>query len=48
MTYQPRKPTPYGIELKTMACSDSGVMLNAEIAEGKNVDAEKEYRDQVG
>lgn len=48
VTYQPRKPTPYGIELKTMACSESGVMLNAELAEGKARQARKQYRDQVG
>ena len=26
--YQPRKPTQYGIELKTCCCSESGVMIN--------------------
>lgn len=31
-----------------MACSESGVMLNAEIAEGKVEDAKKGYRDQLG
>lgn len=46
--YQPRKPTQYGIELKTCCCADSGVMINAELTEGKVRDAEKEYRDQVG
>lgn len=48
MTYQARKPTPFGIELKTLACGSSHVMLHAEIAEGKEKDAAKEYRDQVG
>ena len=41
VTYQPRKPTPYGIELKTMCCADSGLMLKAELAEGKDRDAQK-------
>lgn len=45
VTYQPRKPTPYGVELKTLCCSDSGVLLNAEMAEGKERDAVKKYRD---
>jgi hypothetical protein len=31
-----------------MACSESGVMLAAEIAEGKEADAKKEYRDRLG
>ncbi len=43
--YQPRKPTQYGIELKTACCADSGVCINAELTEGKLRDAEKEYRD---
>ncbi len=46
--YQPRKPTQYGIEMKTSCCADSGVCVNAELTEGKVRDAEKEYRDQVG
>lgn len=48
VTYMPRKPTQYGVELKTMCCSESGVLLNAEMAEGKEEDAKKGYRDQVG
>ena len=48
VTYQPRKPTPYGIELKTMVCAKSRIMLSAELYEGKDVDATKQYRDQVG
>jgi hypothetical protein len=45
VTYMPRKPTQYGVELKTMCCSESGVLLNAEMAEGKLKDAKKQYRD---
>jgi len=35
VTYQPRKPTQYGMELKTLVCCISGLLLMAEIAEGK-------------
>ena len=48
VTYQPRKPTKYGIELKSMVCSESKIMLKAEMAEGKELDAAKEYRDFLG
>jgi hypothetical protein len=48
VVYQPRKPTQYGIEMKTAACADSGVLINAELTEGKLRDAQKAYRDQVG
>lgn len=48
VTYLPRKPTPYGIELKTAACSDARIMVNAEVAEGKVVDAAKKWRNEVG
>ena len=41
VTYQPRKPTQYGIELKTMVCSAAKVMLSAELAEGAQRDALK-------
>ncbi len=34
--------------MKTCACSDSGLCINAELTEGKVRDAEKEYRDEVG
>ncbi len=48
VVYQPRKPTEYGIEMKTTTCTESGLCVNAELAEGKLRDALKEYRDQVG
>lgn len=48
MTYQPRKPTPYGLELKTLACGEAKVVLVAELAEGKELDAAKDYREEVG
>lgn len=48
VTYLPRKPTPYGIELKSLACGETNILLNAEMVEGKEADASKEYRDHVG
>jgi len=48
VTYQPRKPTKYGMELKTMVCSESKIMLAAELAEGKEADATKAYRNVLG
>ena len=45
VTYQPRKPCQYGMEIKTLVCSESGLLLIAEIAEGKACQATKEYRD---
>ena len=37
LTYLPRKPCDLGIMMKTLCCSDSGIMLRAEIAEGKEI-----------
>ena len=48
MTYQPRKPTDFGIEMHTTTCADSQVCLNAEVSEGKETEATKEYREHVG
>lgn len=48
MTYLPRKPTPYGIMLKSLCCGDSKIMLAAEVSESKDVMATKEYRDVTG
>lgn len=48
VTFQPRKPTQYGIELKTMVCSEGKIVLAAEMAEGKELDAAKAYRDVLG
>jgi hypothetical protein len=33
-----RKPTPLGILLKTLSCGITGILLNAEIVEGKEID----------
>jgi hypothetical protein len=48
VTFQGRKPTQYGIEFKDMACGIAHIMLMIELAEGKDKDALKEYRDAVG
>lgn len=48
MAYQPRKPTEFGIEMHTTTCAESKVMVNAEVSEGKEREALKDYRDQVG
>lgn len=48
MTYLPRKPTPYGIMLKSLCCGDSNIMLAAEVVESKEVMVDKEYRDETG
>lgn len=48
LTLIPRKPTPLGIMLKTMCCGSTGVMLNAEISESKEVMQEKPYVKEWG
>ena len=48
VTFQGRKPTEYGLELKALACGLTHIMLNIDLAEGKDRDARKEYRDEVG
>ena len=48
MTYLPRKPTPYGIMMKTLCDGDSKIMLAAEVPESKEVMAKKEYRSITG
>ena len=47
VTFQGRKPTEYGLELKALACGITHIMLNIDLAEGKERDARKEYRDEV-
>ena len=48
INYIPRKPTPYGIEMKTLACASARIVLQMEMVEGRELDATKKYRDQVG
>lgn len=48
MTYLKRKPTPFGIMLKTMCDGDSRICVAAEVCESKEAMATKEYRDVTG
>lgn len=43
LTFLPRKPCDLGIMLKTLCCAESGVLINAEICEGKKAMQQKEY-----
>lgn len=44
----PRKPDPLGVMLKTLLNTASSIMLNAEIEERPDEDAEKEFNDKLG
>ena len=46
--YLKNKPTPLGIGAKTLACAASGIMLNWELLEGKQVDARKAHVVEFG
>ena len=48
LTNLPRKPTSQGFLFDTMCCGECRILLKAEINEGKERMAQKEYRDQVG
>jgi hypothetical protein len=48
LTYLPRKPTPLGLMLKTIVDGDTGIMLGAEIDEGKDAMRKKKFRDPWG
>lgn len=38
LTWLPRKPTPLGIGMKTLVDHTSGILLHAELCEGKAID----------
>lgn len=48
LTYLPRKPCDLGVMMKTLCCSESGIMLRAEIAEGKAIMQAKEHVKEWG
>jgi Transposase IS4 len=48
LMFIPRKPTPLGFMLKTIVDTESGILVNAEIVEGAEEDASKEYNEQWG
>lgn len=39
----PRKPTPMGLEIHTLCCSISGILVNFEVYEGKEAMEQKEF-----
>eukprot|EP00965_Chrysotila_dentata_P178677 5900924-Pleurochrysis_carterae.AAC.1 len=39
----PRKPTPMGLELHTVCCAVSGILINFELYEGKERMEKKQY-----
>lgn len=39
----PRKPTPFGLEIHTLCCSISGILVNFEVYEGKEAMESKEF-----
>ena len=48
LTYLPRKPTPLGIGIKCMVDHTSGIMLCADLLEGKGIDNKKEFVTEYG
>ena len=48
LTFLPRKPCDLGIMMKTLCCTDSGVMVAAEICEGKELMAGKKWVKEWG
>lgn len=48
LTYLPRKPTPLGFQMKTLCDSQSHIMLNMEVCEGKDIDRWKPPAPQLG
>jgi hypothetical protein len=48
LTYIPRKPQPYGYELWTLVDVKSGICVNFEMNEGKEVTQLREYVAQYG
>lgn len=48
LQYIIRKPTPLGILLKTLSCGYTGIILAAEVVEGKEVDKLKAWFEEFG
>ena len=48
LTYLPRKPTLFGIGIKCMVDHTSGIMLCADLLEGKGIDNKKEFVAEYG
>ena len=43
LTYIPRKPSPLGVMFKVTCCGETGILLHAELVDGKDVDRLKKY-----
>ena len=43
ISYLPRKPHPLGIQLKTICDARSGIWLDIDPVEGKDIDASKDF-----
>jgi hypothetical protein len=48
LSFVPRKPEPLGVEIKTLACFTSRILIQMEFAEGKEVMCTKEYERAYG
>jgi hypothetical protein len=48
LSFIPRKPHPLGFQMKTVCDSKAGLFLNAEFAEGRDIDARKKYYAEFG
>lgn len=47
-TVMPRKPTPLGFQMKTLVDGSSGILLNMELCDGKEVQQKKPYVKDFG
>ena len=48
LTFMPRKPTPLGFQAKTLCDGSTGIIINAELVEGKETDRQKEFVNEYG
>ena len=48
MTYMARKPHPQGFQIKTLACSESKIIVAVDLVEGAEKDASKSYNQEWG
>eukprot|EP00966_Prymnesium_polylepis_P336390 7391559-Prymnesium_polylepis.1 len=46
--FVPRKPKPLGLEIKDVACVDSGIICRIEYQRGKELHKDQEYYDEYG
>lgn len=48
MSYLARKPHPYGFQIKTLACSESKIIIATDLVEGAEKDSSKSYNQEWG